>query len=78
MRAIAAANREQTKEALAAVDESVRLDPGNPAAWFWRGRFLAEQDRPAEAIRDVEQALRLEPDVDWGAELEGLHRRIRN
>jgi tetratricopeptide (TPR) repeat protein len=77
-RAIAAANREQASEALAAIDESVRLDPGNPTAWFWRGRFLAEQGRPAEAIRDMEQALSLEPDDDWGAELEDLRRRIRN
>jgi predicted CXXCH cytochrome family protein len=48
-------------EALAALREALRTDPGDDAAWDLQGRALAEKGESAEAFWDFERALKLRP-----------------
>ena len=51
------------KEALAALDRALALDPNRDEAWERKGEALAVLGRPKEALAAIEQALRLYSDV---------------
>jgi TolB-like protein/DNA-binding winged helix-turn-helix (wHTH) protein/Tfp pilus assembly protein PilF len=51
--------------ALAAFDEEIETNPGNPLAHVWRGLMLISLNRPAEALPSIERGIVLSPrDVD--------------
>lgn len=47
--------------ALKALDDLIEQQPENAAAFFWRGRLLAEQGKHEKALADLDEAIRLEP-----------------
>lgn len=53
----------QTEKALAAVDELLTEQPGNPYFWELKGQILFEEGRPAEAIGAHERSVELKPDA---------------
>jgi adenylate cyclase len=53
--------KRQPEAALAAAEQAVALDPNFAEAHIWRAQNLMAVDRPAEAVRAVEEATRLNP-----------------
>ena len=53
--------QEQPELALAAAEQAVIVAPNFAEAYIWRAQRLLAVDRPVEALRDVEQAMRLNP-----------------
>jgi tetratricopeptide (TPR) repeat protein len=53
--------QEQPALALAATEQAVVFAPNFAEAYIWRAQALIALDRPAEALRDVEHAMRLNP-----------------
>jgi adenylate cyclase len=53
--------KRQPEAALAAAEQAVALDPNFAEVYIWRAQSLMAVDRPAEAVRAIEQALRLTP-----------------
>jgi len=53
--------QEQPELALAAAEQTVALAPNFAEAHIWRAQVLMAVDRPVEALRDVEHAMRLNP-----------------
>jgi len=53
--------KRQPQAALAAAEQTVALDPNFAEAHIWRAQSLMAVDRPAEAVRAVEEAMRLNP-----------------
>mgnify|MGYP001306960697 CR=1 FL=1 len=53
----------QTKyrEALAVLDQAIKLDPKNAMSWYLRASAKIEMEKFAEAIADCEQALAINP-----------------
>ena len=47
--------------ALKALNALIEKQPENAAAYFWRGRLLAEQGHFEKAINDLDESIRLEP-----------------
>jgi tetratricopeptide (TPR) repeat protein len=45
------------------LDEAIRLDPENAAAYVCRGDYLADEKRFAEGINDLNQAIQIRPDM---------------
>lgn len=48
-------------EAGALLDEAVRIDPNLAIGWSWRGSYKNSMGLHDEAIKDLEQAIRLSP-----------------
>jgi protein O-mannosyl-transferase len=61
MIATARSSRGDLDGAIAALDEAQRRDPGYVPAYFLRGRLLEDKGLIPQAMRDYEQALRLDP-----------------
>ena len=53
--------KQQPELALAAAQQAVAFAPNYAEAYIWRARALMAVDRPAEALRDVEHTMRLNP-----------------
>jgi len=68
-----------TESAIASLQEAVRLDPRNWAAWSHLGMALAAKGQPAKAEEALERAVRLagdraEPHLNYGVVLFGMGR----
>src|SRR5206468_3704058 len=54
-------NTQRWTEAEAEFATALELDPNNADAWAMRSELMVVSGRPAEAIADIEKALRLNP-----------------
>ena len=57
----------QYRDALAAFDRSIELDPGSAHIWMGRAEVLAPLNRYDEAIAACDRALRLNPNLGYAA-----------
>lgn len=48
-------------EAKQQLDAVIAADSKNPTAYFWRAMFYKDQDKPAEAIQDLQKAVEIDP-----------------
>ena len=55
------ARKQQHDQALAEGERAIALDPNNADSYAWRAEVLTSVGRPEEALRMVEQAMRLNP-----------------
>lgn len=65
-------------EAISALREGIRLDPGLALTHAWLGRALGESGRIQEAIESYEHALSLESNAEWYLALGRLYAQSRN
>lgn len=61
-RAIGLAAEGRSKKAIALLTKAIRLSPRFWQAYQYRGELYLRQQKPAPALRDFEQAIRLAPD----------------
>jgi tetratricopeptide (TPR) repeat protein len=54
--------KNQWDEALGEYEKAVKLDPGNPEAYYWRGRTHIKTGEHALALDDFLRAVKLKPD----------------
>lgn len=59
LRALLLADSGQQDAAIAALDSALAIDAGYAPAWLWRGTWMLESDRNAEAERSFRKALSL-------------------
>src|SRR5262245_9374099 len=55
------AHKQQYDQAIAEGERAIALDPNNTDSYFWQAETLNFAARPEEALRAVEQAMRLNP-----------------
>jgi Flp pilus assembly protein TadD len=60
------------QEALAKVEESLKLDPKNADAWAARGFALDKLDRDSEAIAAYDKAIELKPEFPFARQNRAL------
>jgi len=53
-------------DAIDDVAEAIKLNPNNINAYYWRGTYYRDTNKPKEAIRDFEMVLKFQPD-NWQA-----------
>src|SRR2546426_9517777 len=55
------AQKQQYDQAIAEGERAIALDPNNADSYAWQAEALTLAGRPEEALRRVEQAMRLNP-----------------
>ena len=55
------AQKQQYDQAIAEGERAIALDPNNADSYAWQAEVLNFAGRPEEALRSVEQAMRLNP-----------------
>ena len=53
-------------DAIDDVSEAIKLNPKNINAYYWRGTYYKDTNKPKEAIKDFETVLKFQPD-NWQA-----------
>jgi len=51
-------------DAIDDISFAIRLNPGNISAYFWRGTYYMDDNKPQEAIMDFERVMKIQPE-NW-------------